>query len=240
MDFEQPQIVLKPVLLLFIGSSNDVVEFQPNSNGTCIHLKRGPKAYTYGCFVKSIESFLDNESNKENDSNNDIDDMEDFLNSCDNKEGFDEKEGGFDFYSDKKLGHLDGVEEETTEISGKETEMKAIEDFIKSIQVKRENYSFQGDDLEHALKEEDGSIAKFCAILINSELQTLALYELAARCTISKLKDEACDFNESILYTAKSHQLKEKFGTEKSELIQQYAKELCETYHRIRHSESLL
>lgn len=164
--------------------------------------------------------------------------MEDFLNSCDNKEGFDEEDNGFDFYSDSKLEPFDGGEEETNEVSGKETEMKAIEDFIKSLQVKRDSYSFQGDDLEHASKEKDGSIAKYCAIVINSELQTLALYELAAKCTLSKLKDESRDFNESIVSTAKSHQLKEKFGTEKSELIQQYAKELCETYHRIRHSES--
>lgn len=205
-------------------------------------LKRGPKAYTYGCFVKAVESFLsEHETRGKDEMDESIDDMEDFLNSCENQEagGGEEKgeDAGFDLYTEHKFESL--VDKEGT--SGKELEIQAIKAFINSIKDARDRYAFRGNDLHQALQEEEGSsIMKFSAILVQSEFQTLALYELAAKCTALKLQNEKCDIDELVQTNGKSLQLIDNFGKEDGEMIKKHAKELAETYYRIRHSEMFL
>ncbi len=82
-----------------------------------VELKRGPKAYTYGCFVKALEMYLNDSSDKKGNTTNNNrnhnndggfgkkvgddgvgvgggDDMEDFLNSCEeHQEGVDDMFG---------------------------------------------------------------------------------------------------------------------------------------------------
>ncbi len=167
--------------------------------------------------------------------------MEAFLNSCEDQEAHKvENNDSFDFYSES-------IMESTSEPimmsscigqegpSDKDVEIKAIGALINSLQYARQRYSFQGEDLLEALKENQFSVKKYCAILVQSELQTLELYELAAKCTLSKLR---CDDSFSSILKTKVESLNlEVFTVKEIELIEQYAKELVETYHKIRHGE---
>jgi hypothetical protein len=46
---------------LCVGSCNDVIEIQLQTGSSPVKLQRGPKSYTYGCLIKALQLFGDDE-----------------------------------------------------------------------------------------------------------------------------------------------------------------------------------
>ena len=270
------------------GSSNDVLEFCPNPpNGRIIELKRGPKAYTYGCFVKAIDYFLEesnfsDDSNNHNDIVNDMDDnnkgfygatcvdddMEAFLNACDENdygEGEEEDDecmmnlygdgdSGGDCSGNMGIGNNEYGDNEGILIL---KEIQALSQFIIALEKTRQTYSSFFTNIEDVEVENksnsksvtsgsstnlhEDSCKKYSAILVQSEMQTLYLYELAARLIRARLqsnqkKDIMSDDqdDESISYDIQKI-IVQMCGEESWKLIHKHALELLEAYYRIRH-----
>ena len=101
----------------------------------------------------------------------------------------------------------------------------------------RERYKLNRFDVDDVLECPTlSSKERYCAILIQSEMQTLYLYELAAYLVKSKLtcrlkkNEEACD-NVNRL----KGEILNKFGREPGEIIINYAMELDDVYFKIRY-----
>lgn len=225
-------------IVTLTGSSNDVVDFNPKpGSGRTIELRFGPKSYSYGCFVKALDLFLysDNLSDESHTAGAYLDDMESFLNGCDpNDDGSDG--GKMNLY---ELSEDVGVENIKEDVS---REINAIGDLIAALQFVRKQYRLQGREMLELLKNNSESSERYCAILVQSELQTLFMYELAANLIGEGLRSKHNEFalitgenevaNNDILYCEMEKQLVKN----QINLVRKYAEELKEIYFKIRHS----
>ena len=164
------------------GSSNDVLDFHYNES--VVELRFGPKAYSYGPFVKALELFYTPKSKKdtevfkakgmnERDSYDEQeDDMEAFLNSCENEE--DEEENDDDWDDDEGGGDGDdNIDDPSGDNTDLEEELRAFEKFRMKLEEKKDRYSLKGDRLKAALQNMDSSSKYFAAVLVSSEQRTL-------------------------------------------------------------------
>jgi len=180
------------------GSSNDVVEFVAKEGSPAVELRAGPKAYTYGGFVRALEVFLDDgDGGKGHDgcggdsggatSSDEPDDMMAFLNQCDEEDaggfdmlygnGMDDKEsddgdgdGGDDGDDNDDGGSAEAIKAECTALGRLSTALGRA----------RDRYSLKGKDLQEGLDKKDFSPQYCAAVLVQSERRTLQLFQLAA------------------------------------------------------------
>ena len=225
------------------GSSNDVVEFSPKNDGNIVELRRGPKSYTYGCFIKALEQFYDDNDtdgsskySEDESVDKTANDMEAFLNECDENIDKDDDFGTMCFYDRDNVDFPDNITGQNEDDEIKQ-EIDAIHKFISSLKDSRERYKLNRFDADDVLESPTlSSKERYCAILIQSEMQTLYLYELAAYLVKSKLtcrlkkNDEACESVNRV-----KGEIIDRFGRESGEIIINYAMELDEVYFKIRY-----
>ena len=208
-----------------------------------VELKRGPKAYTYGCFVKALEMYADDNDTNNNDGDSGINvnnDMEDFLNSCEEDSAIDGMFIDGDD-NDDQFTSLYNTADENIELHERGSsddiamEMKKLDSFIIAIKSAREKFSLPGNELSEALKDRK-SCEYFSALLIMSEMQTLDLYELASMLVRRKLeaksrpehtRDDCEDFSSSF---------EPKYGKEQGQKVKDYAVELADAFLSIRYA----
>jgi hypothetical protein len=149
------------------GSSNDALEFFRDANDLepVAFLRTGPKSYTYGPFVKALESFRDD--NAERKTEHDFVDLEAFLDECDD-EGVDEE---FDCCFVENDGVC--VEGEDT----KSSDIKLLEDFRTRLLAMQDDYVLN-----------ESSQTPFATTLIQSELRIIDFF-LRAVVAIEKRLD---------------------------------------------------
>ena len=162
------------------GSCNDVLELQLKQGCRQVHLRTGPKSYTFGCFSRAIEQFH-NHNVATAIERNDLVDMETFLNECEvhgipGTSDFDNEDDDSEVVS----------EEDDVDTVNIETEVGAIRELELALVSARAKYHLQGEALNEATKSSDHSI-RYAGILISSEQRTLHFYELACSLVIQKL-----------------------------------------------------
>ena len=145
-----------------------------------MELRAGPKSYTYGGFVKALEYFYDRNNETQNDSsmndkNTKEDDMEAFLNQCDDEDhNFDDD---FDCYDDMPNSEQHDNDEENEE-EMIESECKALELFEKKLKNAQNDYNLKNPE-QYFISS--GQETYYSAVLIQSEMRTLRLFEEAAK-----------------------------------------------------------
>lgn len=199
------------------GSSNDVMELKVK-DVSCT-LRTGPKAYTYGCFVKILELLKDKDENADTIEDDEADDgpgdMEDFLNSC-------EEEDEFDMYGDMDNEENADVDEDATQ-----SDCQATESLKLVLKDAADGFNLKESMLEKALEESPAfSSDRFCAYLVASEMRTIHFYLQAADLIRNKLKGVATESDVS----------GETEATD-SKLLQNQALELRDVYCRIRYPD---
>ena len=122
-------------------------------------------------------------------------------------------------------------EDEGDEEKTLETECKALEQLLEALAKARERYSLKGNELQDALETADGSPKHFAAILIQSELRTIGLYQLAALKILHRLKTMV---NGSSL-AAKDGKVIEDNAVDPDDLLLKQVDELVSAYATIRH-----
>ena len=221
------------------GSSNDVVELSLKDDGQMVELRAGPKSYTYGKFARMMEMFQETDGSEEANKNEQeevsgMDDMEAFLNQCDEEEkGGD---GGGDDFDMMMYGGMNGEEGEDDEGEGDEeeeleSECKALERLSEALAKARERYSLKGNELQDAFENDDGSPKHFAAILIQSELRTIGLYQLAALKILHRLKSMVNGSSPA----AKDGKVIEDNIIDPDDLLLKQVDELVSAYATIRH-----
>ncbi len=190
------------------GSSNNVLDFE--TKGTVVPLRVGPKSYTYGCFVNLLELFrtctVEKKKGKEGSNDGDGDDggdMEAFLDACEEDEDNDddgEDDVGFDFYNNTMEGEDYDVnshdKEEDEKYLQREKQVReasmmsdrqALDALTSALLERKNGYVLLGDRLQCALDGDDKG-ERFCAYLVQSELQILDFYIHASALIRSKLE----------------------------------------------------
>ena len=163
-----------------------------------------------------------------------MDDMEAFLNQCDEEEkGGD---GGGDDFDMMMYGGMNGEEGEDDEGEGDEeeeleSECKALERLSEALAKARERYSLKGNELQDAFENDDGSPKHFAAILIQSELRTIGLYQLAALKILHRLKSMVNGSSPA----AKDEKVIEDNIIDPDDLLLKQVDELVSAYATIRH-----
>ena len=146
-----------------------------------VELRIGPKSYTYGGFVKLLESYNEaSESQKDTLGPEDggYNNMEEFLNCNETEfgvEGADIYETGLGFC--ERSDHMDDTE----------TDCLALKKLLESIERAKNAFEFKGSDFEQALLGKSSLKEKYCSILIDSEFRTLQFFEKAANIILSRL-----------------------------------------------------
>jgi hypothetical protein len=207
------------------GSSNDVLEFYPSTSTTdkdqqVVHLRAGPKSYSYGGLVKALDRFCVTTENQElGDGVEDEgpDDMEAFLDGCEEDE---EEDWGDDD------GGEDDEGAESSNADGVKAELQALDEFRTALEAAREAYTFKEVDLDQAAAATEWSPRHYAAILVQSESRTIHFFLRAIECIEKKLQ--------KIKNASSSGGISTK--PEDDALIQGQVEELSEAYAQIRHS----
>mmetsp|Transcript_17099 Transcript_17099/g.37287 ORF Transcript_17099/g.37287 Transcript_17099/m.37287 type:complete len:556 (+) Transcript_17099:108-1775(+) len=230
------------------GSSNDVVEFVAKEGSPAVELRAGPKAYTYGGFVRALEVFLDDgDGGKGHDgcggdsggatSSDEPDDMMAFLNQCDEEDaggfdmlygnGMDDKEsddgdgdGGDDGDDNDDGGSAEAIKAECTALGRLSTALGRA----------RDRYSLKGKDLQEGLDKKDFSPQYCAAVLVQSERRTLQLFQLAADKIRRRLQGEREEGGSSSSSSSNEE------DCSSTTLAQVHVDELIEAYFAIRHN----
>mmetsp|Transcript_1791 Transcript_1791/g.3987 ORF Transcript_1791/g.3987 Transcript_1791/m.3987 type:complete len:525 (+) Transcript_1791:230-1804(+) len=180
------------------GSSNDILEFRigredensDNSRRKIVALRAGPKSYSYGGFVATLEEYLNEMQStnvvgngnfsvqgEENKISND-DDFEAFLNECENEDDNDDEEGNdfMDLYGGKSIESE--VADENQEASCIE-EIEALERFkVDLIKLSKGYRDYKDADISTLLPVKPGSNLShlYSTILSLSELRTIYFF----------------------------------------------------------------
>ena len=206
------------------GSSNDVLEFYSSvaDPTQVVHLRAGPKSYSYGGLVKALECFYLESQDAGNGGDRDEgpDDMEAFLNDCEEEEGED-----FDW---ENIGDDFGDGEPTNDESIK-TESMTLAALRAALQTVREAYTFKGNDLHQAAALTEASPQHFAALLIKSELRTLHFFLRA----IHYIEKELNEIEYLISDGGPT------LGDKDDALIEVQVRELARAYVQIRHADML-
>ena len=153
------------------GSCNDVLELQLKHGCPLVHLRTGPKSYTFGCFSRAIEQFHDHDVATAIEGNG-LDDMETFLNEC-------------EVHGMPGTSEVD-TEEDDGNAANIEAELAAIRDLKLALAPVRAKYYLQGEALSEATKSSDHRL-RYAGILISSEQRTIQFYELSCSLIIQML-----------------------------------------------------
>ena len=172
------------------GSSNDILEFQTQSEGETssgkfISLRTGPKSYSYGGFVAALEEYFSTEKltsipgngNENTDSSverrqhNEIpNDFEDFLNECE-----DEEEGDGDFmglYQGDNSWSGSAVEDDSNTKKDHQTEIEALQRFKLDLIKLSKGYNSTSTSIKSGI----ASSELYSMILSMSELRTIYFF----------------------------------------------------------------
>eukprot|EP00970_Alexandrium_tamarense_P016856 scaffold7698_cov186-Alexandrium_tamarense.AAC.3 len=181
------------------GSCNDILEIQLKPEDTqIVQLQRGPKAYSYGPFVKAMGLFDETadgshemEFTDEGDANVEHDTdagLDDFMNSCDNEEEEEEEEeeedmyGGDEVDDDSNGDFYSSMAEPSRDKSAyHRASIKENIKVLEHLKKKSSSDSCAGEYINMMSAEQDG----YCLILIRSELQTIEFY-LAIAITLKR------------------------------------------------------
>ena len=189
------------------GSSNDTYEF---FNGhRSVHLRTGPKSYTYGCFCQALDLFT--ELRSENSGSGDPpDDMEAFLDECDAEEEEDEQfELEAAVASDDDEGDSVGVQDSEA--------LSKLADKLKEL---RSGYGQSNGSNET-------SVGRYAAILLCSEIRAIYFFQLA----VLTIQRELAVKNTTVAVARPF------FLTDtQNEIIIQQVRDLSSAYMQIRHS----
>ena len=159
------------------GSSNDVVEVQLEAGSPLVHLRTGPKKYTFGCFSKAVEQF--HEQNLETEIEGDgPDDLEDFLKGCDTN-------SGFCVFEDVEREDDD---EEDPDSVNTDAEIGAVRKLERALVAARLRYGLNGEECKTALTSRDPRV-RYAGILIHSEVRTIQFYELACTFIVARMME---------------------------------------------------
>ena len=165
------------------GSSNDVVKFIAKEGYPAVELRAGPKAYTYGGFVRALAAFLDDGKAGAGDGR-DIggtsydDDMMSFINECDDEEQVGSL--GMMYGSNMDGAESDKGNDDHVSAESIKDECAALERLSAALGKARESYSLKDTDLQDGLDKKDFSPEYCAAVLVNSERRTLQFFQLAA------------------------------------------------------------
>ena len=249
--------------IIVSGSSNDILEFRPNPiHGPLLELKRGPKGYTYGCFVKAMDYFLHDKLHSSSDmsrgegnerqqlDSDGIDDMEEFLNSCNEEiNGNNTVDNDFvcmmNLYGENNNDEDDDAFKDVykSQESDRSDEVHALTGLLTSLENARQGYGFSEEKLKNIIvndeSKKDSSREWYCAVLIQSEIQTLYLYEMATRLVQIKCLtgtvgiDDVTNLKKKQVEELQS-QMVEYFGVAAGVMLNQNAVDLTEAYFSIR------
>lgn len=180
--------IADPQFYVFLpGSSNDIMEFMVKSDCPPVELRAGPKSYTFGGFVKALETFHPNIEQQEGDDEDSGEgDMEAFLNECDNEE----HEDPFGEYDAN--GGDDEEEWNDSTLSAEaivKDELLALDSLRAAMEHAEKRYSLEGAELKSALTEKEPFPRHCAAILISSEKRTLRLHLRAIEIIKTQLED---------------------------------------------------
>ena len=206
------------------NSSNDVLEFGVGDS-TVIELRTGPKSYTYGGFVKALESFYKTDNILEgglDDEEEGEDDMEAFLDGCDLQEEQ-------DIYGDDGAGEDDEGEDDMGE-EDTQNEIEALAAFRKALEGAIKVYKLQGDELRDALNLPPGTPGYHAALVVQSEHRTINFFLRSIEKVVALLKK-----SEAAATCAEANMSKED-----AQLVEQQTEELAQAFIKIRHSDGFL
>ena len=194
------------------GSCNDVLEIELKEDKPPVKLRRGPKSYTYGLFVKALQLFhdddsaggIDDMSNSVRDRRNCYDDGQE---EEEEEESMNEDDGGMQAFLDdcEEDGYEDEEEEEgdddlddmmynpksfslpssTTKAEGMMNEVRALD--ALHLSLKQALKRCDQNSLICSSSIDEQRTDKYCLILIKSEMQTISFYMKSAEMVQSKL-----------------------------------------------------
>lgn len=209
------------------GSSNDLFEFEPiaGREGACVQLQTGPKAYTFGKFVKALEYFYPatREEGVSDDSElRNKNDLEAFLNECD-------EEGGNDV--DLHESSVEGADDRNVadHRENMQVEIDALSRFEARLLEVARGYCMSGTEVSMSKAVPAPTPKFYAALLIHSELRTIWFFLLAIRGikkSLHKTSDpEAFDTPGSMI----------DLHPDDLKMINEQVQELVDAYVRIRH-----
>jgi len=219
------------------GSSNDVLEF--TLPGATVALRAGPKAYTYGPFVKAIEMLRATQrksvpspagglSAEAADMDQFLDEMDDMDGMCDldgEDEGGEEEEKEDDEEEEGDDNH--GEDGHANSDAATAAERKALEAFASALEATSGRYSLRGAALAEALQECAPPHDRFTAMLVASEQRTIDLFSEAVRLALEALATQ---------HGATAEKKRKLSGNDDdARMLRSQAEELVSAYMKIRH-----
>ena len=218
------------------GSSNDILEVTLEPN-LVVELRAGPKAYSYGGFVKALEYFIQGNINQDCSSHAswrsgtgpDIEnEMEDFLNSC---EDGDEANEESDNHHDDEDEAFDETEENGNHIS---KELEALSNFHSLLLEERGARPSDKELKEASSKQEVFAPEQFSSILIESELRTIAFFLASIEKTDFLLRKQYRIKGKSKIET---HNKQSTEADSSAASTRSQVEELADAYLKIRHGD---
>jgi hypothetical protein len=216
------------------SSSNDVLEFTFEVDGTnVVHLRTGPKSYTYGGFVKAIEQAVCAESPRESNEKAEEEGLEAFLNGCDDIEEV-------DIYGDPTA---EGDEAKDDEVEADHNmELEALKSLWEQLKKMIDAYNVSGDELKERVASQNPSPIYYSAVLIQSELRTIYFFMRAAEKVEASLQKRVTSRaeHEALLQkrvTSSAEYLDGVISNEDLELVEAQTNELAQAFMKIRHGD---
>jgi hypothetical protein len=199
------------------GSSNDTLELRLNDTKT-IHLRTGPKSYTYGRLVQAMEHFMVGSNDEDREESEEQDDMEAFLNGC-----YEE----VDIYGEND-DEADGIDEGSDDSI--QEELDGLKLLRKKLGRRFDLYGVKGVELNKRLSMVNQSSDFYAALLVHSEQRTLYFFTRAIEKLEARLKN-----------APKAHHGKFDLVVDQEDLerIESQTDQLVDSYIKIRHGDTV-
>lgn len=201
------------------GSSNDILEFELPGELGSVDLRAGPKAYTYGGFVKAVEMLAAGVESKGRSNDEECEDMQDDMDAFVDAMGEEEEE------EDEE------EEEEEGDACSISAECKALKALESALEAAANRYSLRGQKLSQALKGSPPTV--YGAIVVASEQRTIGLFLHAARMIQGAL-------SQSGLATQAEDPTSSAVSSVVDSVVLDQAQELVKAYMQIRHPSKSL
>lgn len=152
------------------GSSNDILEWADG-----VVLRTGPRLYTYGPFVKALDSFMQPDEGDNGGSKEGTDAVEAFLDECDAEEdhGYDGFDGCYEV-----LDINDSVTELVQDQRSADKELEAVRLFYNAAIARAKNYKIGAKDLD-VMQQSLDCVKRHISTLVRSEHRILQFYAKA-------------------------------------------------------------
>jgi hypothetical protein len=215
------------------SSSNDVLEFSFEVDGTnVVHLRTGPRSYTYGGFVKALEQAACAESFRKSNEKAEEEGLEAFLDGCDDIEEV-------DIYGDPTA---EGDEAKDDEVEDDHMELEALKALWEQLKKKIDAYNVSGDELKERVASQNPSPIYYSAVLIQSELKTIYFFMRAAEKVEASLQQRVTSRaeHEALLQkrvTSRAEHFDGVISDEDLELVEAQTNELAQAFMKIRHGD---